>query len=110
MGLQVIAEGIEDLDQAAWLLDHGCAMAQGYAFGRPAPLPSPTEVLLGELIDAPVEIVAGELMPEPLPPMRMPAPRIDPAAAFHHDFPTDDTGEFVLRRDLMDDLADPDEE
>jgi EAL domain-containing protein (putative c-di-GMP-specific phosphodiesterase class I) len=32
MGLQVIAEGIEDLDQAAWLLDHGCAMAQGYAF------------------------------------------------------------------------------
>ena len=61
MGLQVIAEGIEDLDQAAWLLDHGCAMAQGYAFGRPAPLPSPSEVLLGELIDAPVEIVAGEL-------------------------------------------------
>jgi diguanylate cyclase (GGDEF)-like protein/PAS domain S-box-containing protein len=40
MGLQVIAEGIEDLDQAAWLLRHGCAMAQGYAFGRPAPLPS----------------------------------------------------------------------
>ena len=41
MGLQVIAEGIEDLDQADWLLEHGCAMAQGYAFGRPAPLPSP---------------------------------------------------------------------
>ena len=39
MGLQVIAEGIEDLDQADWLLRHGCAMAQGYAFGRPAPLP-----------------------------------------------------------------------
>ena len=41
MGLQVIAEGIEDLDQAAWLLDHGCAMAQGYAFGRPAPAAEP---------------------------------------------------------------------
>ena len=39
-----------------------------------------------------------------------PAPRIDPYAAFHHDFPTDETGEFVLRRDLMDDLADPEEE
>ncbi|RBY75748.1 GGDEF domain-containing protein [Geodermatophilus sp. TF02-6] len=38
MGLQVIAEGIEDLDQAQWLREHGCAMAQGYAFGRPAPL------------------------------------------------------------------------
>ena len=41
MGLQVIAEGIEDLDQAAWLLDHGCAMAQGYAFGRPRRCPAP---------------------------------------------------------------------
>ncbi|RFU20376.1 putative bifunctional diguanylate cyclase/phosphodiesterase [Geodermatophilus marinus] len=40
MGLQVIAEGIEDLDQAQWLRDHGCVMAQGYAFGRPAPLPA----------------------------------------------------------------------
>jgi diguanylate cyclase (GGDEF)-like protein/PAS domain S-box-containing protein len=40
MGLQVIAEGIEDGDQARWLLEHGCAMAQGYAFGRPAPLPA----------------------------------------------------------------------
>ncbi|SFK98872.1 PAS domain S-box-containing protein/diguanylate cyclase (GGDEF) domain-containing protein [Geodermatophilus ruber] len=40
MGLQVIAEGIEDLDQAQWLRDHGCVMAQGYAFGRPAPLPT----------------------------------------------------------------------
>jgi diguanylate cyclase (GGDEF)-like protein/PAS domain S-box-containing protein len=40
MGLQVIAEGIEDGEQAKWLLEHGCAMAQGYAFGRPAPLPA----------------------------------------------------------------------
>ena len=62
MGLQVIAEGIEDLDQADWLLRHGCAMAQGYAFGRPAPLPSPAEVLIGELTDAPAEDVAGELL------------------------------------------------
>src|SRR5215218_7677411 len=72
MGLQVIAEGIEDLDQAAWLLDHGCAMAQGYAFGRPAPLPSPAEVMMGELLDAPAEVVAGELMDDPLPPQDMP--------------------------------------
>jgi diguanylate cyclase (GGDEF)-like protein/PAS domain S-box-containing protein len=53
MGLQVIAEGIEDLDQADWLLRHGCAMAQGFAFGRPAPLPSPAEVLMDEVTDAP---------------------------------------------------------
>ena len=68
-------------------------------------------MLLGELIDAPAEIVAGELMPEPLPPMTRPAPRgIDPAAAFHHDFVTDETGEFVMRRDLFEDLVDPEDD
>jgi hypothetical protein len=55
MGLQVIAEGIEDLDQADWLLRHGCAMAQGFAFGRPAPLPTPAEMLIDEVTDAPAE-------------------------------------------------------
>ena len=64
MGLQVIAEGIEDLDQADWLLRHGCAMAQGYAFGRPAPLPTPAEVLIGEVTETPAEDVAGELLPD----------------------------------------------
>ncbi|SFD42126.1 PAS domain S-box-containing protein/diguanylate cyclase (GGDEF) domain-containing protein [Klenkia taihuensis] len=43
MGLEVIAEGIEDEDQATWLREHGCTMAQGYAFGRPAPLPATPE-------------------------------------------------------------------
>ena len=42
MGLEVIAEGIEDQDQADWLREHGCLMARGYAFGRPAPLPART--------------------------------------------------------------------
>jgi hypothetical protein len=65
MGLQVIAEGIEDLDQADWLLRHGCAMAQGFAFGRPAPLPSPAEVLMDEVTGTPpaatVEATPAEL-------------------------------------------------
>jgi EAL domain-containing protein (putative c-di-GMP-specific phosphodiesterase class I) len=112
MGLQVIAEGIEDLDQAAWLLDHGCAMAQGYAFGRPAPLPSRAEVLMGELLDAPAEIVAGELMDDPLPPQEMPVHRaVDPQLIADGD---DDTGrlngEFAMSADstgeLFDELAD----
>ncbi|MCW2704038.1 MAG: hypothetical protein JWQ37_2033 [Blastococcus sp.] len=117
MGLQVIAEGIEDLDQAAWLLDHGCAMAQGYAFGRPAPLPSPAEVLMGELLDAPAEIVAGELMDDPLPPQQIPAPRlVDPQLLADGDDDTGRlTGEFVMTGDstgeLFDELADdPDED
>src|SRR4051812_16817308 len=68
MGLQVIAEGIEDLDQADWLLRHGCAMAQGFAFGRPAPLPSPAELLIDEVTDAPaaetVEATPADLADE----------------------------------------------
>jgi diguanylate cyclase (GGDEF)-like protein/PAS domain S-box-containing protein len=63
MGLQVIAEGIEDLDQADWLLRHGCAMAQGYAFGRPAPLPSTADLIIGALTDA----GPGEPMTEETP-------------------------------------------
>ncbi|TFV91503.1 EAL domain-containing protein [Blastococcus sp. CT_GayMR16] len=115
MGLQVIAEGIEDLDQAAWLLDHGCAMAQGYAFGRPAPLPSRAEVLMGELLDAPAEIVAGELMDDPIPTSELPVERIVPAELLDDD---DDTGrldgQFALTGDstgeLFDELADEPED
>ncbi|MNC68496.1 Phytochrome-like protein cph2 [compost metagenome] len=37
MGLQVIAEGIEQAEQAQFLLDQQCQMGQGYWFGRPVP-------------------------------------------------------------------------
>ena len=116
MGLQVIAEGIEDLDQAAWLLDHGCAMAQGYAFGRPAPLPSPAEVMMGELLDAPAEIVAGELMDDPLPPQDLPVEiALDPQLIADGDYDTGRlNGEFALTGDatgeLFDELADDTDE
>ena len=103
MGLQVIAEGIEDLDQAEWLREHGCAMAQGYAFGRPAPLPSPAEVLIGELTDAPAEDVASDLLPEPALPPAVPQPRPPRVSEL------EDTGAFATGT-LFDELADPDEE
>lgn len=35
--LDVIAEGVEDAEQAAVLADMGCRHAQGYLFGRPTP-------------------------------------------------------------------------
>ncbi|MGJ9419899.1 EAL domain-containing protein [Massilia sp. CMS3.1] len=43
MNLSVIAEGVENEEQAAFLLRHGCARAQGYLYGRP--------VAPGELLD-----------------------------------------------------------
>jgi EAL domain-containing protein (putative c-di-GMP-specific phosphodiesterase class I) len=105
MGLQVIAEGIEDLDQAAWLLDHGCAMAQGYAFGRPAPLPSPAAVFVGEMTDAPVEETAGELLPEALELPPIPQQRSEPTLRVTD---LDDTGAFSTGAPF-DELVDPDD-
>ncbi|NUT74969.1 EAL domain-containing protein [Pseudomonas sp. C1C7] len=37
MGMQVHAEGIEQAEQAAFLLEHGSQLGQGYWFGRPVP-------------------------------------------------------------------------
>lgn len=37
MGMQVQAEGIEQREQAAFLLEHGSHLGQGYWFGRPVP-------------------------------------------------------------------------
>src|SRR5439155_5754045 len=89
MGLQVIAEGIEDLDQADWLLRHGCAMAQGFAFGRPAPLPSPAEVLIDELTDAP----AAEMSEETPEELTGEYPELRPAPPVRHE--TDDLSDLL---------------
>lgn len=106
MGLQVIAEGIEDLDQAAWLLDHGCAMAQGFAFGRPAPLPGPAAVLIGEVSETPAEDVAGELLPDALE-SPIPQPRsADVEVPRRVVLATDDTGKFGLFDQFADEPED----
>ncbi|MBK5518154.1 phosphodiesterase DibA [Pseudomonas sp. TH10] len=37
MGMQVHAEGIEQVEQASFLLEHDCDLGQGYWFARPMP-------------------------------------------------------------------------
>lgn len=37
LDLQVIAEGVEHVGQEAFLLQHGCLLAQGYYYARPMP-------------------------------------------------------------------------
>ncbi|MBA3719052.1 MAG: EAL domain-containing protein [Nocardioidaceae bacterium] len=38
LGLRTVGEGIETAAEAAWLAGRGCALGQGYHFGRPMPL------------------------------------------------------------------------
>lgn len=46
MGLKVIAEGIENEAQRAYLMQHQCDEMQGYLFSRPLPAPKLVEFLL----------------------------------------------------------------
>jgi diguanylate cyclase (GGDEF)-like protein/PAS domain S-box-containing protein len=38
LGLRMVAEGVENADQLAFLREQGCDIAQGYLFSRPLPL------------------------------------------------------------------------
>ncbi|GAA4866249.1 sensor domain-containing protein [Saccharopolyspora cebuensis] len=58
VGLSVIAEGVEDAEQLAVLVDLGCDEVQGFHFGRPTPITELPEVLAG--ITPEVEVPAQQ--------------------------------------------------
>jgi diguanylate cyclase (GGDEF)-like protein/PAS domain S-box-containing protein len=45
MGIETIAEGIENSEQEAFLLSLGCSAAQGYKYGRPMPYEALANIL-----------------------------------------------------------------
>jgi diguanylate cyclase (GGDEF)-like protein len=48
LGLRVVAEGIEDPDQAAWLMSLGCVYGQGYLYSRPLGVDATEAFLSGD--------------------------------------------------------------
>ena len=50
LGLRIIAEGVEDAGQLAWLEAHDCDQAQGYYIARPAPFDDMVAVTFPEAL------------------------------------------------------------
>ena len=50
LGLGVIAEGVETIEQRQFLLDHQCNLYQGYYFSKPVPIERFNELLVGKII------------------------------------------------------------
>ncbi|SNS51286.1 PAS domain S-box-containing protein/diguanylate cyclase (GGDEF) domain-containing protein [Noviherbaspirillum humi] len=59
LGLEVIAEGVETLEQQAFLWGHGCYAYQGYLYSRPVPEPAFRE-LAGKRFPRPLAEPDGE--------------------------------------------------
>ncbi|MDQ6951800.1 MAG: EAL domain-containing protein [Mariprofundales bacterium] len=51
LSLKVIAEGVEEKEQADWLAEHGCDEIQGYYYGRPMPIAAFTDFVRGHFPD-----------------------------------------------------------
>jgi predicted signal transduction protein with EAL and GGDEF domain len=57
LGRQVLAEGIETLEQLTVLRRHGCDEGQGHLLGRPVPADQVPRLLLAQSTPAPLQVV-----------------------------------------------------
>jgi EAL domain-containing protein (putative c-di-GMP-specific phosphodiesterase class I) len=62
LGMTVVAEGVENAEQEAFLRTHGCDEMQGFLISRPLPAPQMAELLRPMALP-----VAPPLQPEPDP-------------------------------------------
>lgn len=48
LSVPILAEGVENKEQLAFLLEHGCQLVQGYYYGKPEPFSAPGKVTFVE--------------------------------------------------------------
>jgi diguanylate cyclase (GGDEF)-like protein/excisionase family DNA binding protein len=85
LDVEVIAEGVEEAEQARWLRHLGISLAQGYGFARPGPASAMEPLLrdglpLDRLAPAFARLSAGEVPEAPLGDTPQPARVPDPGA------------------------------
>ncbi len=65
LGMTVVAEGVETVEQLAFLRHHGCDEMQGYLFSKPLPASK-----MAELLQSPPVLASPPLQPRRLPAKR----------------------------------------
>ena len=61
MNIQVVAEGVETVEHAAYLLRSHCRIAQGFYYSTPIPLPDFEKLTFGRMRHFPVDPIIQEI-------------------------------------------------